>query len=548
MITCPDDGGKLVVVGIEAEDRTGQIIDGKFTIEALLGAGGMGAVYRAFQHSMERQVAVKLLHRSFSSDSTIVRRFLGEAKAASRLNHPHIITLFDFGQTRNGELYLLMELLEGRPLSALLSETGAMPPKRMVQIITQVCDALEHAHKHDLVHRDLKPDNIFVIEGARRKGDFVKVLDFGIAKFKTVEGSSTITRTGVVCGTPAYMSPEQALGESVDCRSDVYAIGILMYEMLTGQLPFEAESPLKLLMDQVGKRPRAIHRLRNDLPEELAHIVMRALEKSPDDRPRTAAALADLLNAAWDRYEQRKTTAKVPAENVRALVAETRDAPVDNSAQTVFITGADRAPVDLSTRSAPTVEHRKVRNRAMGMGLAAAAVLAIAIGGWFVYQQMTSGAANTGAVATTSKPLPPAEKPVVAVAPAPPAAAVETGAPTPPVVSVVAPATRPAEAEAPRIPAPSEVIATPVVEAPAVPTTVDVVSKPAGAVLYVDGKKVGKTPMAIPRAAPGTVQALVARKPGYKDAKKVIPSDHRGAVKLTLRRRSTAPRGAGVID
>ncbi len=320
--TCTVDGAKLLQVGRGNRDRAGEIIDGKVTILSLLGEGGMGGVYRALQHSMQREVAVKILHRSFSNDMSAVKRFLQEATTASKLNHPNIITLFDFGQSEHGELYLMMELLEGVPLSEALDSAGPFPPAKAVEIVAQVCEAVHHAHEQGLIHRDLKPDNIFVIRARRR--DFVKVLDFGIAKMKTVEAASQITRTGMVCGTPAYMAPEQAMGEEVDRRSDIYSIGVILYELLIGVRPFDHDTPLKLLLAHASEPPKTMRELRPEIPVPavLERVVMRTLSKEPGARPATAAALADELLAAMESADKKPAT-----ESLVPLNADAEPAP-----------------------------------------------------------------------------------------------------------------------------------------------------------------------------------------------------------------------------
>ena len=295
---CPDDGGRLIAVG-GAQDRVGTIIDGKFTLTEVLGEGGMGVVYRARQHSMDREVAVKFLHPSFSNDADAVRRFLHEAKAASRLNHPNVITVFDFGQTPNKDLYLVMEILNGNELYEEM-RGEPLPPDRVVHILTQACDAVHHAHEEGLVHRDLKPENIFLLHGTRRSRDFVKVLDFGIAMMRSYEGAERITKTGAVCGTPGYIAPEQVLGDLPDRRADVYALGVMAFEMLTGKLPFEADTPMRQMLAHLKTRPPTFEETNPGLglPAALEQVVMRALAKRPASRQSTALALADQIVAA----------------------------------------------------------------------------------------------------------------------------------------------------------------------------------------------------------------------------------------------------------
>jgi len=284
----------------------GEIIDENFTLLGLLGKGGMGIVYRSLQHSMEREVALKLLHPSFSDDELAVSRFLREAKQASKLNHPNVITLFDFGQSEKAELYLVMELLQGDTLAHLIEKTGPMPAQRAVPMISQLCDALHYAHEMGVVHRDLKPDNIYVIKGAGQTGEFVKVLDFGLAKIRGGDAGQTLTKEGIVCGTPAYMSPEQAMSRLVDRRSDIYSIGIMFYELLAGVPPFSGSSPLELLMAHVHDEPVPIREAKPsvEVPQSIDAVLMQALSKKPDNRPQTALELKESLQAALRHHER----------------------------------------------------------------------------------------------------------------------------------------------------------------------------------------------------------------------------------------------------
>jgi len=276
-------------------DRVGESIDGKLTVLDRLGVGGMGAVYRALQHSMEREVAVKVLRAEISEDMGAVQRFLREAKDASRLNHPGIITLFDFGQAESGELYLVMELLEGTPLDQVMTDRGPWEAPEAISVITEICDALQHAHDKGMIHRDLKPENIFLV-GER---ETVKVIDFGLAKSIGDQGESTVTRTGVVCGTPAYMSPEQVLLKDLDGRSDVYSIAVILYEMLAGERPFAAASPLQMCMAHVQEAPPAIRQPHRDIrvPEAVEAVLLKALAKDPEERHLSPKDFARALRA-----------------------------------------------------------------------------------------------------------------------------------------------------------------------------------------------------------------------------------------------------------
>ena len=326
-ITCPEHGARLVVIGQDddpAANLIGKVIDGRFAVTALLGKGGMGCVYRARQLSMDREIALKLLHRSYASEPTAARRFLLEARHASRLNHPNIITIFEFGQTDTQELFLAMELLAGGTLGERIKEGPIGDLRRISAIVGQVCDGLHHAHEQGVIHRDLKPDNVFLISGAGRFGDFVKVLDFGIAKAAAVPGDESLTRSGMVCGTPAYMSPEQASGGAIDRRSDVYAIGVLLYELLAGVRPFTGDVPLQVMLAHVSQPPPQISSLRPDLaiPAEVERVVLRALSKDPAARPESALRLKMLLEEAMGG-ESRAEPATVSREAVVAVALPT---------------------------------------------------------------------------------------------------------------------------------------------------------------------------------------------------------------------------------
>jgi len=294
---CPADGRKLLTVKDAVEERVGTTIDGRYTLLEVVGRGGMGSVYRAMQHSMERQVAVKLLTREISADEKLVKRFLQEARAAAALNHPGIITLHDFGQSESGELYLAMELLEGRDLAQLLHDEGSLTVERTMRLVNQLLDALEHAHERGIVHRDLKPENVFVSTDSRGR-EHVRVLDFGIAKLRQFDGAESLTGAGMVCGTPMYMSPEQAKDEEVDGRSDIYSVGVLMYEMLSGRPPFDGDSSMQIMLAHCKKPVPPLHLEAPWVRLELAEAIEWGLAKAPDHRPVDAHEFRMALDGA----------------------------------------------------------------------------------------------------------------------------------------------------------------------------------------------------------------------------------------------------------
>ena len=277
-------------------DLVGQLINNRYLVEDKLGEGGFGAVYRATQTGMNRKVALKVLHPKMAKDPQVVGRFKREAQASSLLRAPHTVQVYDFDQSADGVMYLAMEMLQGRSLHALLAEDGPLPPARLVGVMDGIADSLGEAHGHGIVHRDIKPENIYL--ESRPTPDFVKVLDFGIAKIVSGEGlggtaGPALTAAGQTLGTLEYMSPEQLMGAQLDGRSDLYALGILSYEMVTGALPFICKTPGEMITAHLKTMPpppsqmaptRGISRL-------LDQVILKLLAKKRDDRYADTAAL-----------------------------------------------------------------------------------------------------------------------------------------------------------------------------------------------------------------------------------------------------------------
>ncbi len=289
----PEDAGESGFIGRQ--------VAGRYRILAKLGEGGMGAVYRAEQLSLKRTVALKVLKSELSAEPGLVRRFNAEAELAAKLNHPNTVTLYDFGQDADGSLFIAMEFLEGRSLRELLMKEGPLQPGRALAITDQVCASLSDAHGRGIVHRDLKPDNVMLVQIGKRS-DVVRVLDFGIAKLRDEQGDITampMTRAGDLLGTPQYMAPEQIRGEKVDARTDVYALGAMLYEMVTGRLPFEGPSLMAILSKHLTELPVPPHVRRPDLalPLPLGQVIMDALQKDPQHRPPTMEVLSERLTA-----------------------------------------------------------------------------------------------------------------------------------------------------------------------------------------------------------------------------------------------------------
>ncbi len=292
---CPNDGTRLYQLEPGDDPLVGVVLDERFRVDELIGQGGMGAVYRGAQLSVDRQVAIKVLRAEFVDRQVALERFFREAKLISAMTHPNIVRLIEFGQDRERDLlYLVMELVEGTDLSALLGR-GRLKANLAVEIAYQVLGALTEPHAAHIIHRDLKPDNLLL--SARSDGTLqVKVLDFGIAR--ALQRNTRLTQTGMICGTPAYMAPEQSRDKPVDARTDLYALGVILYEMLAGQPPFMGQSSLQIMLKHIQEDPPALRDVLppGALPEALEDLVYDLMAKDPARRPATARQVRDRID------------------------------------------------------------------------------------------------------------------------------------------------------------------------------------------------------------------------------------------------------------
>ena len=347
--------------------RVGDVIDGKYRLDGLIGEGGMGSVHRATQLAVNRPVAVKVLKQIPGVENDqLSQRFKREALATSRLRHPNTVQVIDFGETPAGMLYLVLELLEGAPLSHVVAREAPLPLERIANIGKQIAKSLAEAHELGIVHRDLKPDNVFICQ-YHGDNDVTKVMDFGIARLMTADVS--MTRTGMMIGTPKYMAPEQAMGKKVGPTADLYALGVILYEMLTGRPPFSADSPMALAMAHVNEPPPPLD-LTNAplaLADAWSDLVRALLAKKPDDRPQKASLVVGWL-AQLEVEARRRLSPQVDASHT-PLVGE-------------------MAP-RLVTRSSSS--RRRSRRKRTHIILWVAALVFMGLGGYVAYLLATPG-------------------------------------------------------------------------------------------------------------------------------------------------------------
>lgn len=301
--TCPDCRVPTIDEASFAlpDPLIGQTYAKRFQVISRIGDGGMGVVYKAHELQVERDVALKILRRELARDLPTVQRFYREMRATSRISHPNTVRVYDFGHGEDGSLYLSMELLRGATLAEEMGRCGPMPPARVVRIAIQIAKALRAAHAEGIIHRDLKPENVMLADHYG-EADSVKVLDFGIARFAdpgTATEQRSLTRTGLVVGTPAYVSPEAATGEKADERADLYSLGVLIYHLLVGELPFDDSNPISVLYKHVHDAPAPpSERGVVGVPAALEGLVMSLLSKRPADRPPSADVLITLLSVS----------------------------------------------------------------------------------------------------------------------------------------------------------------------------------------------------------------------------------------------------------
>jgi eukaryotic-like serine/threonine-protein kinase len=351
------------------------ILEGQFKILQKIGSGGMGSVYRAQQTDMNRMVGVKILHPKLANRKDLVSRFRREARAMSHLAHPNTTKVFLYGELDDGSLYIVMEFLDGKNLNQTVRADGPFSVQRALPILIQVCGALDEAHKAGIIHRDMKPENIFLCQQGGLK-DYAKVLDFGLAKVTEREmrpGSLILTQEGMVFGTPEFMSPEQAQGKVLTPASDIYSLAVILYEVLTGKLPFEGKNPLEFIQFHVNKKPIPLNERvpGKQFPLLLTEVIDRALAKKPEDRFASAADFAAAMQAILDGRTTLPRAAGPSPDNIPTVKVPTLKGA----------TTPDSSPSAVPSSVSPSVASvRETARRTRWGQLAAIAALCLLIG------------------------------------------------------------------------------------------------------------------------------------------------------------------------
>ena len=526
----------------------GTLAAGRYRVMKLLGEGGMGQVYLAEHVAIEKRVALKVLRAEYATKGEIVTRFQQEAISASRIKHPNVLDVFDFGQLENGCFYLAMEFLEGNDLADEITRRRVLDAGTGIRISMQICRALAAAHANGVVHRDMKPENVFLQRTADGE-EIVKIVDFGIAQLRSkddavVETKRRLTRTGMIFGTPEYMAPEQASGKHADLRADIYAVGIIMYEMYTGAVPFTGETFLGVLTKHLSEPAPLMNVVYPELTisPSLQAVIMRALVKDPAARYQTMLEFAQAISGTTDAAALGyRPSVATPGEHSQSYLPHapgtpthqqfapsvspsTTPPPPHHGAQTPepgrpALTGVDTAAARAETLIGAEANTRPPATRGKG-GLVAALLAVVALGGGGAWFMMKRGAPNTSPTAETSAAQ---AAPPVPLAPAP-----SVTASAGPVVSAA-----PVESA----------------EATVAPTSgirLDVSSEPTGAVLLKNGFQVcDSTPCEV-LAAPAETLEFQAVKGALKGSAKVLAQrDQKVTIKLSGANNAGPPKPAG---
>jgi len=413
---CPADG---IALEKDGDSLIGATLAGKYRIDARLSEGGMGTVYRGTHVLMDKTVAIKVLRSSLAADEKIVARFSREARAASRISHPNALSVTDFGEDESGHVFLVMEFLSGKTLKQVVREEGGLPLPRVVDITRQICDALNAAHSQGVVHRDLKSDNIMLLDTTI--GDHAKVLDFGIAKINEPDGAvdTSLTAPNLVIGTPQYMSPEQCSQEGeIDSRSDIYSLGVILYEMLVGHVPFSGESPTMVMMKHLQEPVPSVLEERNDVPPAVGRVVARAMAKVRDNRYQNVAELIEDLSIAAGMTVNRAVSPSVTSPSGSLPVRDEPDEVTVVRMREEVTTNPRRAPVTVPIEPPPMPPEQATSSfNPLKIIIPAAVALVVVFGAIWALTRNTPvtdanvNQTNTLAADPNSQPVQPAQSP-----------------------------------------------------------------------------------------------------------------------------------------
>jgi serine/threonine-protein kinase len=489
---CPHDGSPTQVLNDEPppDPLIGRVIDGRYRVEKQIGEGGMGVVYLTTHAILGKRMALKVLRGDMAKDAEVVQRFMQEAQSATSIGHANIIDISDFGRLPDGSVYFVMEYLDGASLSHFINAGGSIPVQTAVHVIRQIASALDAAHTRGIVHRDLKPDNVYLVKRGQDP-HFVKVLDFGIAKVGGA--SSKLTRTGMIFGTPHYMSPEQASGQSVDHRTDIYALGIIMYEMFTGKVPFDGDTFMGILSKHMFEPPVPPSQVLGKRLGVIEEVILKSLAKKPDERYGTMAELIEHLNSvqAHGTLELASRFAVIPATSLA-------DALEPKSNTEMRLERRYSSPDGISKHRTPIV---------LAM-LAMLAVVGLGVGATVFWMTGSPNTVSSNATASTTESATPTPTPT---------------APSVPNVPGV-----PSVPSAPSIP-----VAIPVAPTPPAPRTIQIITEPPGAEVVIDNVIVGNTPLPLPTPDDGE-RALEIRMRGFTTATVRINRQSPDAVRIDL--------------
>jgi serine/threonine-protein kinase len=513
---CPNDGTPTTEVQDGeappvADPLLGRVIDGRYRVEKSIGEGGMGIVYLISHAVLGKRMALKVLRGEMAKDADVVQRFMQEAQSATSIGHPNIIDISDFGRLPDGSVYFVMEFLDGESLSKMIHRGGSIPMATAIHVVRQIASALEAAHTRGIVHRDLKPDNIYLVKQGHDE-HFVKVLDFGIAK---VGGAnSKLTRTGMIFGTPHYMSPEQAAGQSVDQRTDIYALGVIMYEMFTGKVPFDGDTFMGILSKHMFEPPLPPSKVKGAGLGAIEDVILKALAKKQEERYQNMGELvADLDAISSGGVVQIGGRGVAPPSNL----ADALEPP-------------SRTEMRLG-QSIPTPEPPPTRSRAplfIAGFFALLVVGGLAGGAAYVF---AGGMPHAGASPTTVPPLPPSG----VSTPTP----IASGVPSAPPTTVGAP---PSGVPVSGVPVSGVPVSGVPASTVAAPASVEIQSDPPGAEVLIDEALVGNTPVRVPRPAEGERNVQI-RLRGYDDARAILTSMSGETLSITLHRASGGSGG-----